>query len=136
MEPNPLLSILVDNDSKNCFKLMDELSVKFKMLNVDANEFAFLKTIILFKSDTKGLKDSHLVENIHEQAQFMLSQYINQRQQKMNQQKQLSRFGKLILSLPLIKNLCSSNQIQKFYFPNLINNDSFSVEKLFNDLIK
>ena len=55
----------------------------------------------------------------------------------MNQQKPLSRFGKLILTLPLIKNLCTSNQIQKFYFPNLINGEnSFSIEKLFNDLIK
>ena len=50
MEPNPLLSIFVDNDNKNCFKLLDEINVKFKMLNVDANEFTFLKTIILFKS--------------------------------------------------------------------------------------
>ena len=67
----------------------------------------------------------------------MLSQYINQQQQKLNQQKQLSRFGKLLLILPLIKNLCLSNQIQKFYFPNLINGEnSFSIEKLFNDLIK
>jgi hypothetical protein len=50
MEPNPLLSIFVDNDNKSCFKLLDEINVKLKMLNVDANEFTFLKTIILFKS--------------------------------------------------------------------------------------
>jgi hypothetical protein len=51
MEPNPLLSILVDN--KNNFKIFDEIIVKFKMLNVDASEFAFLKTIVLFKSGMK-----------------------------------------------------------------------------------
>ena len=50
MEPNPLLSIFIDNDNKSCFKLLDEINVKLKMLNVDANEFTFLKTIILFKS--------------------------------------------------------------------------------------
>ena len=94
-----------------------------------------LKLFLFFCLDTKGLKESNLIENLHEQAQYMLSQYINQ--QKLNQQKQLSRFGKLILTLPLIKSFCSSNQMQKFYFPNLIvNNDSFSIEKLFNDLIK
>ena len=50
MEPNPLLTILIDNDNKNSFKLLDEICVKFNLLNVDASEFVVLKTIALFNS--------------------------------------------------------------------------------------
>jgi nuclear receptor subfamily 2 group E protein 3 len=50
MEINPLLSANDLSPDKSSLRLISELIVKFKMLNLDAAEFAFLKAIVLFKS--------------------------------------------------------------------------------------
>ena len=50
MDKNPLLTIDDYSPDKSNLRLINELIIKFKNLNVDASEFTFLKAIILFKS--------------------------------------------------------------------------------------
>ena len=52
MEVNPFLSVNDYSVDKSNLRLINELIMKFKVLNVDAAEFAFLKAIVLFKSGT------------------------------------------------------------------------------------
>lgn len=42
---------------------------RFKSILVDPAEFACLKAIVLFRSETRGLKDPAPVENLQDQAQ-------------------------------------------------------------------
>ena len=60
MEVNPLLSVNDYTADKNDLRLINELIMKFKALNLDATEFAFLKAIVLFKSG-KFLKELNLI---------------------------------------------------------------------------
>jgi nuclear receptor subfamily 2 group E protein 3 len=127
MESNPLLSVneyLVD---KSYLRPISELIMKFKLLNVESTEFAFLKAIILFKSETRGLKEPQLIENLQDQAQMMLAQHLSN-------SSTANRFGKLLLVLPMLKNI-GANKIEKLYFSQTIGNN-FSIEKLLTDLIK
>lgn len=55
MEVNPLLSASDYSSDKSNIRLIGDLIQKFKMLNPDGSEFAFLKAIILFKSGKKKL---------------------------------------------------------------------------------
>lgn len=50
MENNPFLSVNDYSPDKSNLRLMNEVIMKFKMLNVDAAEFTYLKAIVLFKS--------------------------------------------------------------------------------------
>jgi hypothetical protein len=71
------------------------------------------------------LKESQIIESFQDQAQMMLSQHVS-----VNNP---NRFGKLLLLLPIIKNIGSS-RIEKLYFSQTIGN--LSIEKLLTDLIK
>ena len=42
---------------------------RFKTILVDPAEFACLKAIVLFRSETRGLKDPAQIENLQDQAQ-------------------------------------------------------------------
>lgn len=42
--------------------------MKYKAVLVDPAEFACLKAIVLFRSETKGLKDPSQIENLQDQA--------------------------------------------------------------------
>lgn len=46
---------------------------RFKSVLVDPAEFACLKAIVLFRSETRGLKDPAQIENLQDQAQVKLS---------------------------------------------------------------
>lgn len=50
MEINPFLTANDYADDKSNINLISEIFSKFKVLNIDQNEFAFLKAIVLFKS--------------------------------------------------------------------------------------
>lgn len=49
---------------------------RFKSVLVDPAEFACLKAIVLFRSETRGLKDPGQIENLQDQAQVNLTQRI------------------------------------------------------------
>ncbi len=50
MEVNPLLTAVDYSQDKSNLRIISELIQKFKLLNADGAEFAFLKAIVLFKS--------------------------------------------------------------------------------------
>ncbi|KAG7245816.1 hypothetical protein CRUP_002743, partial [Coryphaenoides rupestris] len=57
-------------------RLLQEVFTRFKALAVDPTEFACLKAVVLFKPETRGLKDPEQVENLQDQSQVMLGQHI------------------------------------------------------------
>lgn len=48
---------------------------RFKSVLVDPAEFACLKAIVLFRSETRGLKDPAQIENLQDQAQVNITNY-------------------------------------------------------------
>jgi len=71
------------------------------------------------------LKEPHLIETFQDQAQMMLAQHVTTSSS--------NRFGKLLLILPMLKNV-GAGRIEKLYFTQTIGN--LSIEKLLTDLIK
>lgn len=47
---------------------------RFKSVLVDPAEFACLKAIVLFRSETRGLKDPAQIENLQDQAQVKFNE--------------------------------------------------------------
>lgn len=157
MEINPFLAVAETNTGSSSdsaanraslLRPINELFAKFKQLNVDAAEFAFLKAIVLFKSglsivysmirrvlndcnrvleEIRGLKEAQTIESLQDHAQMMLAQHINSNNSGSN------RFGKLLLVLPMLKNIGAS-RVESLYFAQTLG--CLSVEKLLTDLLK
>ncbi len=149
-QPNIFLTINSGTVDRKTAKLLNEIVDKFKTLNLDQNEFSYLKAILLFKPgmiekmrfvekrekifeavsfrDAKGLREPHMVETIQDQAQLMLAQYIGS-----NQNHPSTRFGKLLLTLPILKQVDAAS-IERLYFTQIIGDSS--IDKLLCDLIR
>ncbi|XP_018619011.1 photoreceptor-specific nuclear receptor [Scleropages formosus] len=109
-------------------RLLQEMFGRFKALTVDPTEFACLKAIVLFKPETRGLKDPEQVENLQDQSQMMLGQHI-----RAHYSSQPSRFGKLLLMLPSLR-FVGSERIELLFFHRTIGNTP--MEKLLCDMFK
>ncbi|XP_064815884.1 photoreceptor-specific nuclear receptor-like [Oncorhynchus masou masou] len=109
-------------------RLLQEVFSRFKALVVDPTEFACLKAIVLFKPETRGLKDPEQVENLQDQSQVMLGQHI-----RSHYSSQPARFGKLLLLLPSLR-FVSSERIELLFFHRTIGNTP--MEKLLCDMFK
>lgn len=109
-------------------RLLQEVFSRFKSLAVDPTEFACLKAIVLFKPETRGLKDPEQVENLQDQSQVMLGQHI-----RSHYSNQPARFGKLLLLLPSLR-FVSSERIELLFFHRTIGNTP--MEKLLCDMFK
>ncbi|KAG8440259.1 hypothetical protein GDO86_006142 [Hymenochirus boettgeri] len=107
--------------------LQDTIS-RFKSLNVDPTEFACLKAVMLFKPETRGLKDPEQVENLQDQSQMMLAQHT-----RNHYPTQPVRFGKLLLLSPSLR-FISSERIELLFFHRTIGNTP--MEKLLCDMFK
>ncbi|XP_028814761.1 photoreceptor-specific nuclear receptor [Denticeps clupeoides] len=114
--------------SASDLRLLQEVFTRFKNLAVDPTEFACLKAIILFKPETRGLKDPEQVENLQDQAQVMLGQHIHTLYPS-----QAARFGRLLLLLPAL-HFVSSERIEMLFFHRTIGNTP--MEKLLCDMFK
>uniref|UniRef100_A0AC35U3N4 Nuclear receptor domain-containing protein n=1 Tax=Rhabditophanes sp. KR3021 TaxID=114890 RepID=A0AC35U3N4_9BILA len=68
-----------------------------KVDNIDQGEFACLKALVLFRPEVVGLSDRNQVEALQDQAQIMLGQHTGKCSSKP------TRFGKLLLFLPLLR---------------------------------
>lgn len=101
---------------------------RFKAVLVDPAEFACLKAIVLFRSETRGLKDPAQIENLQDQAQVMLAQHC-----RAQFPSQLARFGRLLLMLPLLRHV-NSHKIESIYFQRTIGNTP--MEKVLCDMYK
>ncbi|KAF7482369.1 Hypothetical predicted protein [Marmota monax] len=56
-------------------RFLQETISRFRALVVDPTEFACMKALVLFKPETRGLKDPEHVEALQDQSQVMLSQH-------------------------------------------------------------
>ncbi|KAI6220039.1 NR LBD domain-containing protein [Aphelenchoides fujianensis] len=62
-------------------------------------ELTCLKAIVLFRPETRGLKDASLVERMQDQAQIMLQQHIGRSHS-------MTRFGRVLLLIPVLEAAC------------------------------
>ncbi|XP_078048605.1 photoreceptor-specific nuclear receptor [Augochlora pura] len=101
---------------------------RYKAVMVDPAEFACMKAIVLFRPETRGLKDSSQIENLQDQAQVMLGQHA-----RAQQPGNPARFGRLLLLLPLLRTVPAS-RVELIYFHRTIGNTP--MEKVLCDMYK
>ncbi|EDW57246.1 photoreceptor-specific nuclear receptor [Drosophila virilis] len=109
-------------------RTLHEIFCKYKAVLVDPAEFACLKAIVLFRPETRGLKDPAQIENLQDQAHVMLSQHT-----KTQFTAQIARFGRLLLMLPLLR-MINSHKIESIFFQRTIGNTP--MEKVLCDMYK
>uniref|UniRef100_A0A673U5W0 Nuclear receptor subfamily 2 group E member 3 n=1 Tax=Suricata suricatta TaxID=37032 RepID=A0A673U5W0_SURSU len=109
-------------------RLLQETISRFRALAVDPTEFACMKALVLFKPETRGLKDPEHVEALQDQSQVMLSQH-----SKAHHPSQPVRFGKLLLLLPSLR-FITSERVELLFFRKTIGNTP--MEKLLCDMFK
>ncbi|XP_010133141.1 PREDICTED: photoreceptor-specific nuclear receptor-like, partial [Buceros rhinoceros silvestris] len=133
LESCPLLAVPEPSPSKLLPAALDvralqETLGRFKALAVDPTEFACMKAVVLFKPETRGLKDPDQVENLQDQSQVMLGQH-----NRSHYPGQPVRFGKLLLLLPALR-FISSERVELLFFRRTIGNTP--MEKLLCDMFK
>ncbi|CAH1800202.1 unnamed protein product [Owenia fusiformis] len=101
---------------------------RFRELRVDLAEYACLKAIALFRTETSGLRDNQAVEGLQDQAQLMLGEYIRHRCPN-----HVTRFGKILLLLPCLR-VVSPNIVEKLFFKETIGD--IPIERLVADIYK
>ncbi|XP_015120855.1 photoreceptor-specific nuclear receptor [Diachasma alloeum] len=101
---------------------------RYKAVMVDPAEFACMKAIVLFRPETRGLKDSSQIENLQDQAQVMLGQHA-----RTQQPGSPARFGRLLLMLPLLRTVPAA-RVELIYFHRTIGNTP--MEKVLCDMYK
>ncbi|XP_011494411.1 PREDICTED: photoreceptor-specific nuclear receptor-like [Ceratosolen solmsi marchali] len=109
-------------------RYLHDMLHRYKSVMIDPAEFACMKAIVLFRPETRGLKDSSQIENLQDQAQVMLGQHTRS-QQPSNP----ARFGRLLLLLPLLRNV-SAARVELIYFHRTIGNTP--MEKVLCDMYK
>ncbi|XP_006213814.1 photoreceptor-specific nuclear receptor [Vicugna pacos] len=109
-------------------RILQETISRFRALAVDPTEFACMKALVLFKPETRGLKDPEHVEALQDQSQVMLSQH-----SKAHHPSQPVRFGKLLLLLPSLR-FVTSERVELLFFRKTIGNTP--MEKLLCDMFK
>ena len=98
-------------------------------MQLDPTEFACLRAIILFKTESnKDLKESRFIAALQDQAQLTLSKYI-----AVTYPSQPLRFGKLLLLLPLLKSVNAAT-IEELFFRKTIG--SIPIERIICDMYK
>ncbi|CAF3013244.1 unnamed protein product [Rotaria sp. Silwood2] len=123
----PIFRNVLHGENEN-EKLINDVFHMFKQLKLDPIEFACLKTIVLFRFDIRTLREVKLIENLQDQAQITLAQFI-----KIHNPTQPTRFGRLLLTLPLLRSI-PSIFIEKTYFSHTIG--KISMSKLLLDMLK
>ncbi|XP_034541927.1 photoreceptor-specific nuclear receptor isoform X2 [Notolabrus celidotus] len=132
----PLLSLPEHSppqQGKICLPMTDQCILegvfnRFKALAVNPTEFACLKAIVLFKPETRSLKDPDQVGNLQDQSQVLLGQHIH-----LVYPNQSARFGRLLLLLPSLR-FVSPEKIEQLFFHRTIG--STPMEKLLCDMFK
>ncbi|KHJ41828.1 zinc finger, C4 type [Trichuris suis] len=81
-------------------RMTNELTTKMRDMKMDRTELGLLRAIVLFNSDTAGLKCSTMVENYRERAYNCLEEYC-----KQTNPSQPGRFAKLMLRLPSLRSI-------------------------------
>ncbi|CAH2098412.1 unnamed protein product [Euphydryas editha] len=105
-----------------------EVVARYRSVLVDPAEFACMKAIVLFKSETRGLKDPLQIENLQDQAQVMLMTHARTAHGAAP-----ARFGRLLLLLPLLR-LVTPQQLEREFFSKTIGQTP--MEKVLADMYK
>ncbi|GFG31909.1 hypothetical protein Cfor_11965, partial [Coptotermes formosanus] len=105
-------------------RLRDTIS-RFVILRVDHTEFACLKALVLFKAESRGLRDAAHVELLQDQTHVMLHEYCAARHK--------ARFGKLLLLLPSVGSL-SRQSLEELFFRKTVGD--VPIERLLGDMVK
>ncbi|RZB39545.1 photoreceptor-specific nuclear receptor-like, partial [Asbolus verrucosus] len=109
-------------------RILADTLMRFKAIHVDPAEFACLKAIVLFRAETRGLKDPSQIENLQDQAQVMLWQHC-----RTQLPGQVARFGRLLLMLPLLR-IVPASRVEAVFFQKTIGNTP--MEKVLCDMYK
>jgi nuclear receptor subfamily 2 group E protein 3 len=128
---SPLFNInehVKNGHSATDVRILADTLMRFKAIHVDPAEFACLKAIVLFRSETRGLKDPSQIENLQDQAQVMLWQHC-----RTQLPGQVARFGRLLLMLPLLR-IVPASRVEAVFFQKTIGNTP--MEKVLCDMYK
>ncbi|XP_038048117.1 nuclear receptor subfamily 2 group E member 1-like [Patiria miniata] len=109
-------------------RVLEEIIVKLRQLEVDATEYACLKGIVVFKTDISGVEETASVASLQDQSQLTLSKYITIRHPA-----QPFRFGKLLLLLPTLRAVRPST-LETLFFRQTIG--TMPMNRLLCDLYK
>ncbi|TRY77397.1 hypothetical protein TCAL_00146, partial [Tigriopus californicus] len=101
-------------------KTMQEIMCRFRQISPDGTECGCLKAIVLFKPETDGLTDIHPVEMLQDQAQCILNDYVRNRYPR-----QPTRFGRLLLAIPLLRMIRTST-VENFFFRDTVGDTSMT----------
>lgn len=91
-------------------RVLTELSVKMKKLNVDRSELTCLKAIILLNSDLRGLIAKAEVDALREKVYACLEEYCNRNHTDDG------RFAQLLLRLPALRSISLKCLDHLFFF--------------------
>lgn len=92
-------------------RILSELSVKMKRLNIDRSELACLKAIILFNPDIRGLKCKQDVEICREKIYACLDEHCRTEHPGDD-----GRFAQLLLRLPALRSISLKCLDHLFFF--------------------
>ncbi|XP_031568137.1 nuclear receptor subfamily 2 group E member 1-like [Actinia tenebrosa] len=108
-------------------KTVQELLTHLRSFRGDLTELACLKAILIFKPETKGLKDAETVDKIQDEIQLLLSSHVTS-----THPNHPARFGKLLLSLLAVQSV-AEKPIEEILFRIADDKDIF--ETLLSKLI-
>lgn len=117
-----------DQEDSGVLRRLRLVLSRYRAVLVDPAEFACMKAIVLFKSETRGLKDPLQIENLQDQAQVMLMSH-----SRAAHAAAPARFGRLLLLLPLLR-LVTPQQLEREYFAKTIGQTP--MEKVLADMYK
>ncbi|XP_063954998.1 nuclear receptor subfamily 2 group E member 1-like isoform X1 [Lytechinus pictus] len=109
-------------------RYMKETVAKLRAMKVDFTEFACLKAVALFKSETPHLSEPHRVESLQDQAQVMLGDYV-----RYAHLSQPTRFGRLLIMLSALRAV-SSKFLETLFFKQTIG--EIPIERLLSDMFQ
>uniref|UniRef100_A0A1I8ET08 Nuclear receptor domain-containing protein n=1 Tax=Wuchereria bancrofti TaxID=6293 RepID=A0A1I8ET08_WUCBA len=116
MEKCPMLNALQSDPSSFCY--LNDLFFRIRSYGIDHGEFACLKALVLFRPETRGLKNLVQIEDLQDQAQQTLFKHT------MNSSP--ARFGRLLLLLPLLRTI-NAEKIERMFFMDTFGNTSIDL---------
>ncbi|XP_068683315.1 photoreceptor-specific nuclear receptor-like isoform X2 [Montipora foliosa] len=111
-------------EEENCpreqeVKTVHEALLPLKTLKLENLEYACLKAILLFRTNTHGLKAADQVEQLQDEAQLLLADHVWSRLPG-----QPSRFGKILLSVAALRSL-AEKPLDHLFFSTVPAKDMF-----------
>jgi len=100
-------------------RVLVELVGKMTEMKMSKTELGFLRAIVLYNADAKGLTESNKVEQLRERVYASLEDYV-----RMVQPSETGRFAKLLLRLPALRSIGLKCDEHLFFFKMISDNQS------------